>query len=82
MLNMTFDEGPYYACRMTCRVQGTFGGINTDVNAQVLNADGAPIAGLFAAGECANDGTWGANPAAVNIVFGRIAGESAAAYVK
>lgn len=82
MLNMTFDEGPYYACRMTCRVQGTFGGINTDVNAQVLNAAGAPIAGLFAAGECANDGTWGANPAAVNIVFGRIAGESAAAYVK
>lgn len=82
MLNMTFDEGPYYACRMTCRVQGTFGGINTDVNAQVLTADGTPIPGLFAAGECANDGTWGANPAAVNIVFGRIAGQNAAAYVK
>ncbi len=81
MLNMSFDEGPFYACRMTCRVQGTFGGINTDVDTQVLTADGAVIPGLFAAGECANDGTWGANPAAVNIVFGRIAGEKAAAYV-
>jgi len=81
MLNMTFDEGPFYACRMTCRVQGTFGGINTDVDTRVLTADGTPIPGLFAAGECANDGTWGANPAAVNIVFGRIAGENAAAYV-
>lgn len=81
MLNMTFDEGPFYACRMTCRVQGTFGGISTDVDAQVLTADGTPIPGLFAAGECANEGTWGANPAAVNIVFGTIAGENAAAYV-
>lgn len=81
MLNMTFDEGPYYACRMTARVQGTFGGISTDVNAQVLTADGEIIPGLFAAGECASEGTWGANPAAANIVFGRIAGENAAAYV-
>ena len=80
MLNMTFDEGPFYACKMTCRVQGTFGGISTDVNAQVLTADGAVIPGLYAAGECANEGTWGANPAAVNIVFGTIAGENAAAY--
>ncbi|EHL03936.1 flavocytochrome c [Desulfitobacterium hafniense DP7] len=82
MLNMTFDEAPYYAAPMTCRVQGTFGGIDTDVNTQVLKADGTPIPGLFAAGECANDGTWGANPAAVNVVFGRIAGQNAAAYVK
>lgn len=82
MLNMTFDEAPFYACPMTCRVQGTFGGINVDEAAQVLTADGTPIPGLFAAGECANDGTWGANPASVNIVFGRIAGENAAAFVK
>ncbi|HHY28346.1 MAG TPA: FAD-binding protein [Desulfitobacterium dehalogenans] len=82
MLNMTFDEAPFYAAPMTCRVQGTFGGINTDVNTQVLKTDGNAIPGLFAAGECANDGTWGANPAAVNVVFGRIAGQNAAAYVK
>lgn len=80
MLNLTFDEPPYYACQMTARVQGTFGGISTDVNTQVLTQDGKVISGLFAAGECANEGTWGANPAAVNIVFGRIAGENAAIF--
>ena len=82
MLNMTFDEGPFYACPMTCRVQGTFGGISTDEATQVLTADGNAIPGLYAAGECANEGTWGANPAAVNIVFGRIAGQNAAAYAE
>ncbi len=81
MLNMTFDEAPYYASRMTCRVQGTFGGISTDTEAQVLNANGEVILGLYAAGEVANEGTWGANPAAVNVVFGKIAGANAAAYV-
>jgi len=81
MLNMTFDEAPYYACRMTCRVQGTFGGIATSVKAEVLTPDGAALPGLYAAGECASEGTWGANPAAVNIVFGTIAAENAVAYL-
>lgn len=79
MLNLTFDEAPYYACRFTAHVQGTFGGISTDLNTRALRADGSVIPGLFAAGECASVGTWGANPMSVNIVFGRIAGEAAAA---
>lgn len=82
MLNMRFDEPPYYACKMTCHVQGTFGGIVTDTDARVLNQSGAAIPGLFAAGECASVGTYGANPMAANIVFGTIAGRSAAAFVK
>lgn len=82
MLNMTFDEAPFYACPMTARVQGTFGGITINDNAEVITPAGDPIPGLFAAGECANDGTWGANPAAVNIVYGRIAGENAAEFAK
>ena len=53
----------------------------TDTEAQVLNANGEVILGLYAAGEVANEGTWGANPAAVNVVFGKIAGANAAAYV-
>ena len=81
MVNMTFDEAPYYACPMTCRVQGTFGGISTDLDAQVLTADGTVIPGLYAAGECASVGTWGANPIAVNGVFGRIAGQSAVSFL-
>ena len=43
MLNLTFDEPPYYACKMTCHVQGTFGGIKTDTKAQVLTADNEVI---------------------------------------
>lgn len=81
MLNMTFDEAPFYACPMTCRVQGTFGGITINQKAEVLTAAGESIPGLYAAGECANDGTWGANPAAVNIVYGIIAAASAAEYI-
>ena len=52
----------------------------------MLNADGAIIPGLFAAGEVTG-GVHGANRLGGNavadiIVFGRIAGEQAAAYVK
>lgn len=82
MLTMTFDEAPYYACKMTCQVQGTFGGVATDTNAQVLTTAGKVIPGLYAAGECASVGTYGANPMAVNVVYGRIAGKNAANYVK
>jgi len=80
MLNLTFDEPPYYACKLTCHVQGTFGGIVTNPACEVTDADGNAIPGLFAAGECAYVGTNGANPMSVNIVFGTIAGENAAAY--
>jgi fumarate reductase flavoprotein subunit len=79
LLTMTFDEAPFYACKFTCHVQGTFGGISTDTNTRVLKSDGSVIPGLYAAGECASVGTYGANPMAVNIVFGRIAGQNAAA---
>ncbi|MDR1210614.1 MAG: FAD-binding protein, partial [Spirochaetaceae bacterium] len=79
LLTMTFDEAPYYACKFTCNVQGTFGGIVTNTDAQALRPDGNPIPNLYAAGECASAGTYGANPMAVNLVFGRIAGQNAAA---
>ena len=78
LLTMTFDEPPFYACKFTCHIQGTFGGISTNLNTQVLKADGNAIPNLFAAGECASVGTWGANPMATNVVFGRIAGKAAA----
>ena len=82
MLNLTFDEPPYYACKMTAHVQGTFGGIQTNTGTEVLDTNGNAIPGLYAAGECAWAGTNGANPMAVNIVFGAIAGRSAAEYAK
>ena len=62
-------------------MQGTFGGIVTNTATDVTDANGAAIPGLFAAGECAYVGTNGANPMTVDVVFGGIAGENAAAYV-
>lgn len=80
MLNMSFDEPPFHACPTMCRAQGTFGGIACSVAAEVLDEEGAVIPGLYAAGENAAIGTYGANPASVNVVFGSIAGTNAAAY--
>lgn len=55
------------------------------VAADWLRSIGSPLSaaipGLFAAGECAYVGTNGANPMTVDVVFGGIAGENAAAYV-
>lgn len=42
--------GPYYALEVLNGAFGTCGGIVTDGNAQVLDVDGQPIAGLYAAG--------------------------------
>lgn len=43
-------QAPFYAFRMVLGDLGTKGGLLTDENAQVLDAHGRPIAGLFAAG--------------------------------
>ncbi|MCC3296151.1 FAD-dependent oxidoreductase [Arthrobacter sp. zg-Y411] len=42
--------GPYYALEVVNGAFGTCGGVATDGNGQVLDVDGAPIPGLFAAG--------------------------------
>ena len=80
------DTAPYYAVKVTAGIHHTMGGLKIDTETHVLNADGAIIPGLFAAGEVTG-GVHGANRLGGNavadiIVFGRIAGEQAAAYVK
>ena len=60
----------------------SLGGLVIDAHCRVLRADGSPIPGLFAAGEVTG-GVHGANRIGGNagtevLVFGRIAGESAA----
>lgn len=77
-----FSEGPYYAVRLTPAMQGTFGGVRIDESARALDQDNQVIPGLYAAGECAGDGLYGANPVPTDCVFGKIAGTNAAAYVK
>ena len=43
-------HGPFYAIKMVIGDLGTYAGIRTDANARALDADGQPIAGLYAAG--------------------------------
>lgn len=77
-----FDKAPFYASIRVPTVHHTMGGLKIDTLARVLNEQGAPIPGLYAAGEVTG-GIHGANRLGGNavpdtVVFGRIAGESAA----
>ena len=76
-------EPPFLAYPLVGAVAYTFGGLATDDRARVLR-DGAPIPGLYAAGEIT--GHFHATaPNAVSVlrafVFGRIAGREAVAYL-
>jgi fumarate reductase flavoprotein subunit len=80
------DTAPFYAIKVTAGVHHTMGGVRINESTQVLRADGTAITGLFAAGEVTG-GVHGANRLGGNavadiIVFGRIAGQSAAEFVK
>jgi succinate dehydrogenase/fumarate reductase flavoprotein subunit len=44
------EHGPYYAIRLVIGDIGTFAGLVTDENTQVLDASGRPIKGLYAVG--------------------------------
>ncbi|MEI6643539.1 MAG: FAD-dependent oxidoreductase [Novosphingobium sp.] len=44
------DQGPFYAVQMESGVLGTCGGPKTNADAQVVDWDGNPIPGLYAAG--------------------------------
>lgn len=83
---MEFDisKGPYYAVQIAPGVHHTMGGLKIDLETQVIGASGEPIPGLFAAGEVTGGihggNRLGGNAVADIIVFGRQAGQSAAAY--
>ena len=76
----------FHVAIMTPVLHYTMGGLEIDPESRVLNSSGhAPIPGLFAAGEVAG-GVHGANRLGGSsllgcVVFGRVAGDSAAAYL-
>ncbi len=76
------DTAPFYAGARVPTVHHTMGGIEINEKAEVLDANGNVIPGLYAAGEVTG-GIHGANRLGGNAladvnVFGKIAGESAA----
>ncbi|AKL95934.1 fumarate reductase flavoprotein subunit [Clostridium aceticum] len=77
------DTAPFYAGARVPTVHHTMGGVEINESAQVLGTNGNVIPGLYAAGEVTGGihGTnrLGGNALADIAVFGRIAGESAAA---
>jgi predicted oxidoreductase len=52
-------DGPLIAVRLSILTRKSLGGLETDLSARVLGADGQPIPGLFAAGEVAGFGGGG-----------------------
>jgi len=75
------EKAPFLAFPIICGNCFTFGGLKVDAQARVINADGAAIPGLFAAGETIGlyyDTYAGATSVLRGAVFGRIAGEHAA----
>ncbi|MFJ9553708.1 FAD-binding dehydrogenase [Nocardiopsis sp. NPDC101807] len=51
--------GPLIAVRLHILTRKSLGGLHTDLDARVLGADGAPVPGLYAAGEVAGFGGGG-----------------------
>lgn len=50
-LKTPIGDGPYYIVEQKARYASTMGGLDVNNNLQVMNKDGNPIAGLYAAGE-------------------------------
>lgn len=77
------EQGPFYAVRVVAGSLGTFAGLRTDAQARVLDAGGAPIPGLYAAGNDMNSMMAGCYPSGgitlgPAMTFGFIAGHHAA----
>jgi tricarballylate dehydrogenase len=74
------SEPPFHAFPIISSNVFTFGGVKIDASARVLNADGRPIDGLYAAGETVGlyyRNYTGATSVLKGLVFGRIAGAHA-----
>lgn len=75
-------EGPWYAVKKVPTVHHTMGGLRINTQTQVLDHNGKPLPGLYAAGEVTG-GIHGANRLGGNAIadiftFGRQAGKVAA----
>lgn len=85
-MNADLTTAPYYAIKIAPGIHHTMGGVKINTSAQVINTEGKPIPGLFAAGEVTGGvhggNRLGGNAVADIVIFGRIAAQSAIDYVK
>lgn len=83
---LALEVPPFEAYAVTCGITFTFGGIRIDTAGRVLDTDGIVIPGLFAAGEMVGGLFYFNYPGGAGLmsaaVFGRLAGEAAAARVQ
>jgi tricarballylate dehydrogenase len=83
---LPLDSPPFVGYAVTCGVTFTFGGLRITTEAKVLDIGDRPIPGLYAAGELVGGLFYynypGGSGLTAGAVFGRIAGEQAAAYCR
>lgn len=74
-------EGPFYACEIGPAIHHTMGGIVINTRAEVLDVNGKPVPGLYAAGEVTGGihggNRLGGNAVADICIYGKIAADSA-----
>jgi fumarate reductase flavoprotein subunit len=80
------SQGPYFALWVAPGIHHTMGGVKINVRTEVISTDGAVIPGLFASGEVTG-GIHGGNRVGGNaildiLLYGRVSGENAAAYIQ
>lgn len=79
-------QAPYYAIEVEPVLHHTMGGIKINSKAEVVNQNGNPVPGLYAAGEVTGGvhggNRLGGNAVADIVVFGQIAGTSAVNYIQ
>lgn len=83
---LRIDQAPFYAYPVTCGITFAFGGLHINQEGEVINQEGRPISGLFAAGEMVGGIFYKNYPGGSGLmsgaVFGKLAGTSAAHYSK
>lgn len=81
-------KAPFYAVKITPNTNGSFGGLVTDLETQVLTNSNEPIPGLYAAGAVANSEFFylrypvSGSSLVMGMTLGRIAGTNAALNAK
>src|SRR5437870_6843152 len=83
---LPIDTPPFLGFAVTCGITFTFGGLRIDTRGQVLDTEGNPIPGLYAAGELVGGLFYynypGGSGLASGAVLGKLAGTSAGADIK